>query len=255
MSRVRKYGRTRNNFEIKYTNGKEYIDIDGNEYTGFYILMTNGIAYEGVERSSKGFDKQLTKAPLSSFDPNNKQYYNLTYNEFFKHTEIEPFYPRPSAKNYKEGKIKRYFVKKINQNYIAEINQKTFQRINGINRKGLNQNLYSVYTLEWNITGPIQSSRKVNARILDNAEKYFKGIRNFLGNLDEFHPDVPLLKPIISKNFIQEDLYTSGNEFMYVNGTEYIGSYHVHPLKGPMVGSKHSDQPHEYLYPMLQNEQ
>ena len=48
---------------------------------------------------------------------------------------------------------------------------------------------------------------------------------------------------------IQSNLFTNGGEYL-LNGENYVGSYHVHPDKGPMVGAFHVSQPHEYLIPV-----
>jgi len=53
-----------------------------------------------------------------------------------------------------------------------------------------------------------------------------------------------LFKASNSKEF--ENLYTNGNEYL-LNGQNYIGSYHIHPTKGAMVGAYHVSEPHEYL--------
>ena len=54
-----------------------------------------------------------------------------------------------------------------------------------------------------------------------------------------------------------ENLYTPGGEFLEEIKTpgyptvqrDYVGFYHIHPDKGPMVGSQHIDGPHNYLIP------
>jgi len=43
------------------------------------------------------------------------------------------------------------------------------------------------------------------------------------------------------------NLYTEGKEYALPNGKEYIGFYHIHPKKGPMVGANHKDEFHEIL--------
>ena len=43
------------------------------------------------------------------------------------------------------------------------------------------------------------------------------------------------------------NLYTEGKEYALPNGKEYIGFYHIHPEKGPMVGANHKDGFHEIL--------
>ena len=45
----------------------------------------------------------------------------------------------------------------------------------------------------------------------------------------------------------QENLYTNGKKFKTPDGQEYIGSYHIHPIKGPMVGAFHKNTPHDRL--------
>jgi len=41
---------------------------------------------------------------------------------------------------------------------------------------------------------------------------------------------------------------TDGEEIYYADGTEYIGSYHIHPTEGPMEGAKHTLISHSKLY-------
>ena len=52
---------------------------------------------------------------------------------------------------------------------------------------------------------------------------------------------------------VQTNLYTDGSEFKLEDGTPYVGSYHIHPDKGPMVGALHVSSPHEYLFPLSEN--
>ena len=46
---------------------------------------------------------------------------------------------------------------------------------------------------------------------------------------------------------IDGPLNTTGGELYYENGVEYIGPYHIHPEKGPMVGAEHIPEPHALL--------
>ena len=43
------------------------------------------------------------------------------------------------------------------------------------------------------------------------------------------------------------NLYTDGGEYTLPNGKNYVGFYHIHPEKGPMVGATHTNQPHDIL--------
>ena len=43
------------------------------------------------------------------------------------------------------------------------------------------------------------------------------------------------------------NLYTNGGEYTLPNGKNYVGFYHIHPEKGPMVGATHTNQSHDIL--------
>ena len=45
------------------------------------------------------------------------------------------------------------------------------------------------------------------------------------------------------------NLYTGGAEFKLPNGKFYVGSYHVHPTMGAMVGAVHTSRKHSMLMP------
>jgi len=55
---------------------------------------------------------------------------------------------------------------------------------------------------------------------------------------------------------VKENLYAQPGEFL-IQGTnkEYVGPYHLHPTKGPMVGAKHIDEPHSKLVPRDKSKQ
>ena len=56
---------------------------------------------------------------------------------------------------------------------------------------------------------------------------------------------------VIETEGILTNQYTSGGEFVLTaTGENYIGAYHIHPDKGPMVGPLHVSTPHEYLTPL-----
>lgn len=45
------------------------------------------------------------------------------------------------------------------------------------------------------------------------------------------------------------NLYTGGAEFKLPNGKFYVGSYHVHPTMGAMIGAVHTSGKHSMLTP------
>tara|TARA_R110001583_G_scaffold110181_1_gene259141 strand:- start:14310 stop:14564 length:255 start_codon:yes stop_codon:yes gene_type:complete len=48
---------------------------------------------------------------------------------------------------------------------------------------------------------------------------------------------------------VRTEQYTSGGEFKLPNGTNYVGAYHVHVVRGAMVGAYHKETPHDRLTP------
>ena len=80
---------------------------------------------------------------------------------------------------------------------------------------------------------------------------YAKGFAADHFRNDELNPQYALFEaPAPPPNPVQENLYTSGGEYQLPNGTEYIGSYHVHPSQGPMVGATHTTTMHDILIPI-----
>jgi len=49
----------------------------------------------------------------------------------------------------------------------------------------------------------------------------------------------------------ENNLYTSGGEYILPGGEDYVGYYHVHDTKGAMVGAVHTPQPHQSLIPLF----
>jgi|MDSV01.2.fsa_nt_gb hypothetical protein len=49
----------------------------------------------------------------------------------------------------------------------------------------------------------------------------------------------------------ENNLYTSGGEYILPGGENYVGYYHVHSEKGPMVGKTHTSEPHSSLIPLF----
>tara|TARA_Y100000592_G_scaffold100965_1_gene184131 strand:+ start:13808 stop:14383 length:576 start_codon:yes stop_codon:yes gene_type:complete len=55
-----------------------------------------------------------------------------------------------------------------------------------------------------------------------------------------------------SSDGIQKALFTKGGEYL-LDGEDYVGFYHVHPDKGPMVGKVHVPEPHKRLVSIEEN--
>ena len=100
----------------------------------------------------------------------------------------------------------------------------------------MQDNLYEIDSITWALTGNVFKKNPLNIK---RKLKQFPFLDNFFLLINEFHrPD----------ETTQENLYTKGGELYYNNGKEYIGSYHIHPTKGPMEGPIHTSSFHFRLY-------
>ena len=177
----------------------------GKEYTGPYYITFDGKIFSGANPYAPG-SKPLVRALLNkneddsniSPDLNNDDYNSLKPSNLAQLKDPKPFTPRPTPEDYKRGKITRYFARQRNgtQFKIMEIDQTTYDNLSN-NRGGLNSSLWKVISIFWQISGPLRDVRvnnirtragiiDTNQRVLDNAEKSFIGIKQYLSDLQQF---------------------------------------------------------------------
>jgi len=212
------------------TEGEYIITSNNQPYLGFYYKLSNGKAYTG-RFPGDGVNLLLTPTPdpfLTTPPPT-----PLTT------TSIPPLYPTP--KDYEYGMFIRYFSKKRNEYLFEELTQDQYNELN--TNKNPRYFVYKPFYIKWMLTGNVTTVSNFNRYSILNAE----GKEQVYG-LNEF----------LKMNYIQyyqfpsqDNLYTNGGEFKTPDGIEYIGPYHIHPDKGPMVGATHSTEPHSILIPII----
>jgi len=85
------------------------------------------------------------------------------------------------------------------------------------------------------------------SRVFDQIYKLQETVFNIIVSQDDNDDELDTIN-INQSDEIQENLYTSGGELVLTDtGEEYIGFYHIHPDKGPMVGPLHIAEAHPYL--------
>jgi len=262
--------------DLYLNNPENFNKIEFAEYQGPYHEYPNGAAYTGASFSddsvplipyskaieaAERIDHVLSKKkkPLSSEEaqtisetentdqpvrsPNNTIYFKLTGKRFDRYLNPKFFYPEPTDSDYEKGFIFRYFCQKKNDDSsIIEISKDDFESANTDNTMGLDGGLLILTVIEWTISGPISEARKANDRVLVFAGGTMPKLINYLTDLDEFHKAAGTINATV-----ETGLYTPGAEFLLPNGQVYVGHYHNHPDKGPMVGAQHSLEPHERL--------
>ena len=219
------------------------------EYKGPYIITNNKKYYAGTTPFKMGAELIGIRAE--------KIKENILNQKFFKTSDVKKYNilkkkiksqlggtrkipsnkPLPKYSDYQKGYYYRYFVKRINGHNYLEVNSKTYNSLK--NKEFIyDHHLYDIGNIKWFLRGKdvqLKNSTEIKLR-----EKRFPNLLFLFPILNEY-----ILK---EGTPIQENQYTEGGELYYSDGSEYIGDYHVHPSKGPMVGATHTDTPHDSLY-------
>ena len=210
-------------------------------YTGSYIETSGRKYYAGSNPKRLTVRLIRPKSIPNNFGKNrNTAKYNVlnkvTYTLLKKTQNIVAIKTIPTEDDYKTGRYTRYFIKKVNELYgYFEVDKKIHSSINKKEPK-YNHPLYDVGQIVWSLLGNVKKTNK--AQIFIQREK-FPNLNVLFTKLDEFAK---------IEDRIIENLFTNGEELYYKDGREYKGGYHIHPGKGPMVGSKHILEFHEILY-------
>ena len=236
-------------------------------YEGAYHQLYNGSAYTGPNQYSPNRRRLIPNPnnasnntqPTGNLSPGviNEEYNatnppNLSLLRFG--LDPESFFPQPTGEDYKRGRIIRYFAKKANQTplVIREISSEAF---NDLNQQGgkYNYATWRVTSLFWKITGPIRDSRDrsgiiqkgifdTNERLVENANKEFKGLKPYLKDKIQFaiRPNLELIS----------DRYTGGNDLtIKQNNNPYVGYYHIMADGTIMSGQTHQQEEDIILLP------
>jgi len=246
-----------------YTNGGDYVYSNSPEdgyYVGFYFKTSNGKYYTGknpndtpVQEIKLEFQPQTEDAEegvAGSYTAEANLYlvpdvYAINNNLGLDATP--PSAPRlstplPTEEDYKIEEYQRYFASKNNEAKYIEINKSQFTQFQD-ELPTVDYVMYEVYSLPWLIAGNRNKVYNINKNTVKRVEKNntLVGFSSYFQNkYDRFFKYAP-----------GENLKTDGSEFLIEKSNKpYIGLYHIHPTKGPMVGAQHINSPHDYLIPI-----
>jgi len=171
-----------------YTDGNEYIIRGTNtEYVGFYHIYPNGGIFSGDMYRSDSIELLRLSAPFFK-NQNNLQYFSIKKLKFDKHADPVFEMPVPTSNDYNNGFIKRFIAQKINEpDQILEITKAQASKANNSNKPGIDLRIWNVVALEWSISGPRDSVRKSNDRVLAYTERTMPGLSLYLSNSLEFY--------------------------------------------------------------------
>ncbi len=245
-----------------YTNGGEFVTSnDGVIYQGYYFSTSDGLYFTGRNPNNKpnfpltlNLNSSLNPviSTSSSFSEVDSFYnypigYNPTLSLNTTNTSIPPSPPTqiislPTEDNYKLGEYQRYFASKDNEVRYIEITQEEYTKF--VNREpNVDYFLYTTFKLPWLISGNrsevVNVNKKTVERVISNLT--LSGFKSYFKNrYDQYF-----------KYSADSNLTTDGTEFLNEStGKRYVGLYHIHPEKGPMVGAEHIPQIHDYLIPV-----
>tara|TARA_R110000744_G_scaffold133800_2_gene242370 strand:+ start:1477 stop:2442 length:966 start_codon:yes stop_codon:yes gene_type:complete len=154
-------------------------------------------------------------------------------------TLINPYHnPEiPTEEDYKLGSFIRYFSKSYSTKTYIEIDKSMFEKIISKN-SNVPYELYQAFSIPWTLIGKESQVKQINQDIVSLTERKKKlvGLQEYFRN-----------------KYLQHfSLHTVGGEFLLPNGQAYVGLYHIHPDKGPMVGKTHLPTSHDILTPINQ---
>ena len=245
-----------------YTNGGEFVTSnDGVIYQGYYFSTSNGLYFTGRNPNNKpnfpltlNLNSSLNPviSTSSSFSEVDSFYnypigYSLALSSDITNTSIPPSLPTqtivlPTEEEYKITEYQRYFVKKTNEIIYIEITQEEYRRYVDQD-PNVSYQLYIPFTLPWVISGNRNDVYNVNKKTIERIQSNgsLQGFKSYFKNrYDQYF-----------KYSASSNLTTDGTEFLNEStGKRYVGLYHVHPEKGPMVGAEHIPQIHDYLIPV-----
>ena len=200
---MRYYPKSRIIENLKAKNG-QFTTIDGKSYIGLYYITFDSKSFTGANPSSLNskplipITPTIDLNPQLSHDANSTNYRILNLNA--PPTLINPvsFTPIPTEEDYKNGKITRYIARQRNgtQFKIIEISKQSHEDLINL-RGGANYSLWKSVAIFWQISGPLNNVKlnnittragiiDTNQRILDNTEKNFIGIKQYLSDLKQF---------------------------------------------------------------------
>jgi hypothetical protein len=183
------------------TRGDEYT-LNGIPYSGKYYETYNGDVFTGPNPQI-GPSERLEKitsfigAPgLNNLNIPNKIKNKLAISGNIVSNRIpgkpNSYQLQPKEDDYKKGYITRYFTKKENENgFVIEISNDEYNSIIS-GTADYDIKIYQVINILWKLTGPLKTIRTsqyntiagiidTNQRLVENANKTFLGITDFIG--------------------------------------------------------------------------
>jgi len=182
-------------------NPGQFKTPNGKDYTGPYYTTFTGESFTGID-PSKGSSISLTPSTISQGFSNNdyavESYKQLNSTINANLVDPIPFTPIPTEADYKVGRITRYIARQKGgtQFRVMEIDKNTYDNLTK-QRGDVNYSTWRAISIQWQISGPLNDELvngikvrpgiiDTNEKVLNQAEKNFIGIKQFLSNPTQF---------------------------------------------------------------------
>jgi hypothetical protein len=238
-----------------YTNGGE-LTLEGSptNYTGYYYQTSDGRYFSNKNPNDKPTNElfpvnKRSNSTSSMFEQpitRNNNYYLikgiysvLPYPENYAPSPPKQIIPLPTEEDYQLGEFKRYFAYKFSSYETTEIDQTQYNQFQAKD-PSVQTDLFTSTEIMWLLKGNREKVNKTNSNLVKINEK-----NNNLPYFSKYFQDR------YDKYFqygSNENIYSDGKEIKSKKtGKPYVGYYHIHPTKGPMVGRQHTMEAHDYL--------
>ncbi len=244
-------------FYGKYTTGNEYSDVAGQEYIGSYHYFGNKelVMSQAYPREDSIVLKPYKESKLKQRE--NFEYDFLTALNLQEFKSPKSMIPKPGPNDVANGYMLRYFLKARNDvsSPVIEIDLKQYEDTLDDDGNNIDGFRYQKISLRWKIGGPRYDQyhdnektqikaygiEDTNRRTVFAKNQEMPGLSEALGDLTQ-HSRLSSIKRQRGAGRQKDNLYTDGGDFVLIDGTPYIGYYHIHSHKGAMVGKRHSEK-------------
>tara|TARA_Y100000389_G_scaffold136289_1_gene133846 strand:+ start:3553 stop:4425 length:873 start_codon:yes stop_codon:yes gene_type:complete len=242
-----------------YTPGSAFTTIaDGKEYIGNYWRTSKGLYYTGenpqdvnIRELAKNYEYNSPSGKVLS-DGNDDEpvyidypmadtaYVRVSGQKVYSKDNVVDIVPFPTELNYTNKNFERYFLKRTTNYQYTETDNLNYNLMVNKNPK-VQFELYNPIKLSWRICGKLLDVYKQNYNTIQHNGKIYNWIKFDLFFKNRY---ARYFKPVND-----DPNYTKGGELKVERtNEEYIGYYHVHPLKGVLMeGKKHMNSPHDIL--------
>jgi hypothetical protein len=179
--------------ENQYTTGKEYMTKNRVEYIGLYHKYVTGEVYTLATFNA---NKSISLMPYQEESLDIKLYKTNKPKIKTKYNTPSIFYPSPTTDDIKKKRMTRYILKNVSTNQIFETN---LQTVKDYQKKKIDNNLYQLETINWKISGPLNTITvngitqtgviEENIETIRNKSKKMLGLLQYFKSYSEFYTD------------------------------------------------------------------